>query len=615
MKTQNLPPKANKPKKKKLKIETAPVEVTTLISTTREYSRRTVTFQQCEDPQDLCVEFSQRNDHIPVWASDFFEAKKLYTAVSYRSMTDRIKEAWKSGNPSHYYEIVLPYLPCHVFIDMDADLTIDGNTLEKMQEIHKDFVKFFSLYLVECGYAKRKSEIKFYITDSSNKEKWSKHYVVKVDNGVFQNAYHVGSLVRHFLNWMLVHDDALEDNSKCRFYIKTFEQKKKRQGLVCEPVIDKLVYTDRRVFRPPYNNKLKKTDEKRSFLPSHCTGDSPEEVKIVDHNKFLDEYKILDWFVQFDIKRERTLTCYTIWGTEPYSTNVRDFELITKQPPSFLKMTVPRKKYMHEEFPLEQIWKRFGGPNREWMKDIANPTENKKKKWSCARPFYSSFQEFKRDMLDEKQNIVGVHIGGEFSEQRNTSKLLKKEFVLDCDIPDWKDENGLSLRKCGCSDSMCLDCSLIMVLTFRVVMFMLSKDYLGFGKTEAYFSGSKGIHFWIDPDDQELKKIVKPVQRSRFILLLSYQNWLAEDMLKKDKKIAETVKKISESDYLHSNKTSPPIDVLKNFWPRFDSDVTVNESGKRMARCPLSLHTKSNRKVERIYDPESFFEQTFKGLN
>ena len=560
-----------------------------------------------DEPQARCIEDSKRNNNLPIWAFDFEGANKKYQTRSYKSLMNEVALNWEKKKKSHWYEIILPYLYCNIFVDLDGDLTIPGNKPEAMKQLHKDFMKFFIEFLMEKKYITTRDQVTFYITDSSSPKKLSKHYVIRIENKVFKNIFHVGSLIRHFINWMIVYDDAVDNLEKCRLWIKSYKDKKNKVGVISDCAIDRAVFTNWRVFRGPYNQKLTGGEP---LKPSRYVHGMRHEVEVVDHLSFMKKEDIYKYFVQYDINDKEVLTCETYSGTEPFSTNDRSFELIGTEGPAFVKLSMPRVVYMKNQFPFQEIWNRFGTPNREFMRDIANPTRDKKKLITRSRHFYNNFSEFKNSIMSTKEAVIGVHIGGVFSEQKNTSKLLRKEFIIDCDIPDWKDEEGKSFRLCGCTGSLCKDCYNVMVLTYHVITFIVSDKCLRLGPIEIYYSGSKGLHIWLNPDDVSLSSIVAPTQRVKFFDMLKFQPWIAKEMLKEEN-IINSLSSIKACDKLKQPNEKTDYEVLKLYWPRIDEKVFTNPCGKRMIRCPGSLHTKTNRKVERITDPTAFFKEVF----
>ena len=597
--------------------------VTTTMTLTRHLSSqsKTYTFKDFKNPQDLCMQFSKSNNNLPVFAIDVSGANKDYMATSYKNLVTSLRENWKKGKKSHPYEIALEDLPCHIFIDADAYPCMKENASVDFQKLHLKFMEDLSEYLLEMKYADKKEDIAFYILDSSRKDKFSKHYVVRIRGKVWKNHYHVGSLMRHFQNWLF--EKVGGDFSKSPYWIATYADKDKKTGLDYSFYVDLAVYTLNRVFRTVYSQKLVGG---KPLLPFYYK--DGKEVAITSHTQFLNSSNIYNYFLQYDIQYGDILTCYTYDGTEPFSTNKVTYERLDTLSEGHIIFQGKRSLFFKESFPSQDIWKRFGHKNREWMFDYAKKSNNVRQKVRPHRPFFNNYEEFEKYITNENKDIIGVHVGGLFEEQNNKSKVLSFNFVLDCDIPSWKDEEGEPLRLCcGNRKGMCKECWPIIALTYYVLKFIL-EELMDLRNNEFYFSGSKGIHVWIDPDNERLHSIVDPFKRRKFYnLFSSYSKWKGDMLMETGvegsdegigirSRVKELLGIIDESSYLKS--PSPPPSPTQNsekqnsllnlYWPRIDKLPFENQGHNGMIRCPHSLHTSSNRKVERMYDPIKFFQ-------
>jgi hypothetical protein len=338
---------------------------------------------------------------------------------------------------------------------------------------------------------------------------------------------------------------------------------------------------------------------------------------------FLNSNNIYNYFIQYDIMYADVMTCYTYDGTEPFSTNKITYERVDTLPNSYVMFQGKRSHYFKETFPLLETWKRFGHKNREWMFDFAKVSNKATERQRPHRPFFNGFEEFKNYITSDARDIIGVHVGGLFEEQNNKSKLLRFNFVLDCDIPEWKDEEGPLRLCCGNGKHLCKNCWPIIALAFHVLKVLL-EDLMGLKNNEFYFSGSKGIHVWIDPDNEKLHSVVDVFKRTKFYNLFSiYSDWKAGKILNYDKQnqnakekgktqefgnIKACIEKIKSNDQLRKPLDISDKEILKMYWPRIDHLPFQNVGMNRMIRCPNSLHSSTNRKVEKLTDPVEFFE-------
>lgn len=68
-------------------------------------------------------EFSDAHGRLPMFSVDISdkEAKKAYVVTGY----NRWWQDYKSVNPEqrYAYEVVLPEIPCHLYVDMEAEFS------------------------------------------------------------------------------------------------------------------------------------------------------------------------------------------------------------------------------------------------------------------------------------------------------------------------------------------------------------------------------------------------------------------------------------------------------------------------------------------------------------
>jgi hypothetical protein len=191
--------------------------------------------------------YSDAHGKLPIFSVDISNqhASKAYIVTGYVKWW----ENYSSIEPAkrYAYEVVLPGVPCHLYVDLEAEFsanpeikdTIQIRFVELLAEL-KDF-----LYNMHVAPKELLDKTRFVVLDSSKSTKFSKHCIVKIPEVLFDNNYHCGALIRRFQIHILNKFGPKETNP----YFVFPENEEKRDPQFKQFLIDMGVYTKGRDFR------------------------------------------------------------------------------------------------------------------------------------------------------------------------------------------------------------------------------------------------------------------------------------------------------------------------------------------------------------------------------
>lgn len=210
--------------------------------------------------KDEAYRYSDSFSRLPMFSVDKSDdvAKKWYIVCGY-------EDWWKfySNTDRKYryaYEVVLPEMECHLYVDAEASLKTNDNSVEYYNELFQDL-------LVELRYFMRKwfiapsknlNNTKIVVLDSSKPTKFSKHCIIKIPEAKFKNNYYCGAFVRQFHLYILEKYGNGETN---KFYVNC-DKKDDESGEFKQFIIDLGVYTKGRDFRLLGSRKRVSTEKR-----------------------------------------------------------------------------------------------------------------------------------------------------------------------------------------------------------------------------------------------------------------------------------------------------------------------------------------------------------------
>lgn len=212
---------------------------------------------------------------------------KSYLVASY----ERFYDTYQSTPPKmrFFYEILQADMPCHLYVD--AEYLVAHNPLADAAWMDASFRELVVSRLVAEGIASAPDQVRILVLDASTPDKFSKHYLFKVQGKCFANNFHCGAFMRRLCNYALEtqgspekEPDLIEKlNGRCMWIYAPHKTPEGPETIDKRLVADLGVYTINRNFRLPWSSKRKGTF--RPLLP-------------VGEDKELSYEKLLDFMIQ-----------------------------------------------------------------------------------------------------------------------------------------------------------------------------------------------------------------------------------------------------------------------------------------------------------------------------
>ncbi len=207
--------------------------------------------------QDDALKASAERGLLPVFAEDKPNderiAKKYYWTGGYRAFVEHILGREKEQRC--FYEVLLPRTPCDLHIDAEYNKTVnehafgggggdddDACTYSTEGQMEKAFLSLVEEALMRLLLPPTDAPrpIQVLVQDASNEQKFSRHYIFRVNGARFLNNLHCGAFMRRFQRAMI---SKFGEPKKNPFFFKT------GTGTGREFVADMCIYTKHRVFR------------------------------------------------------------------------------------------------------------------------------------------------------------------------------------------------------------------------------------------------------------------------------------------------------------------------------------------------------------------------------
>lgn len=272
--------------------------------------------------QQPAIDNSLKKQYLPVFAFDKYNQTRAgikgYICGGYNIIWSRSFNN-KPLDKLNYYEIILPTIPCHLYVD--SEVYISQNKDRDINKAHELFVDKLIDFMITCGYVKSKNEVRVLALDSSNEKKVSIHYLFKIvdpqDNTVvtkmFKNNYHCGEFMRKFETHILKEFQGPIKSNPLFFN----PEKQVNNKTVVVPIYDSGVYTLHRVFRTYGCSKLGST---RPLIP---LAEKDSLNKYVDGTIKLSRVVWLDNLIQYidhrQVSKMQLVYCMCPDGAEPTS--------------------------------------------------------------------------------------------------------------------------------------------------------------------------------------------------------------------------------------------------------------------------------------------------------
>jgi len=151
---------------------------------------------------DAAIQYSNSFAFLPIWSADREDdlnpASKYFLVASYDYFISMYKEL--TPVKRNWYEIIRSVVPCHLHIDAEVIYEHNPTFDSKASEVAV-FVEIFAL-LKELDVIGLEEDDLVHVEtlDSSNAKKYSKHFIIKVQDKMFMNNFHAGAFMRTLIN-------------------------------------------------------------------------------------------------------------------------------------------------------------------------------------------------------------------------------------------------------------------------------------------------------------------------------------------------------------------------------------------------------------------------------
>lgn len=467
---------------------------------------------------DVAREESGRRGTLAIWAADVPNPHndpkrigvKFFVVASYRSFLDHYQSL--GVNDRFYYEIAR-VLPTRFYVDVDVERAENVDITQEVF-IHKRDLLIGSVRkelallagLDPNDVTNAEGNIgEVLILDSTRPAKFSQHLVFP--NAVLRNPFHCGAFmrrIRYNVTCEYQTSGGIEDSKEDHpFYIWSRVKDRSVSGetkRVRGFFADMMVYTFDRNFR--LLGSRKNFD---GALPLREEGATSKDIDPVIFNKSLLQRIPLGAQV-YDVPE--------LDGSMPVSTNdetlfrygvnsapgrlmkaARPTPATRCQPETACMGTRPvisdqkLRFFWQNTYPFDILWALTKATARRDFHFV-----NAKGIWLRPRNF-DTMEELRVDALEQLPQQI--HVGPE----RADTHMSNPSLTLDIDIHDYAKYRPC----CGDEGKACATCWPIMIFAQKALSAYFEE--IGLGTPLFFFSGSKGIHVWFPPTNEQATKI------------------------------------------------------------------------------------------------------------
>ncbi|XP_010537140.1 PREDICTED: DNA-directed primase/polymerase protein isoform X2 [Tarenaya hassleriana] len=198
--------------------------------------------------QDEAMKFTKGHENVRVFSyQDHFSGQRRFLVSTYG-------EFWKRYNSidprhRHHYEVIQEGLPCHMYFDLEFSQKENaGRNVDEMVDI---LISVIMEALCE-KYSIKGQEDWVVELDSSTKDKFSRHLIIRIPKVAFKDNSHVGAFVGEICSRIL---STKEQDGRLQ---KLFVHKESNDSS-SQLFVDTAVYSRNRCFRLALSSKAGKT--------------------------------------------------------------------------------------------------------------------------------------------------------------------------------------------------------------------------------------------------------------------------------------------------------------------------------------------------------------------
>ena len=280
------------------------------IDQNREYS----TYKKIFERIDAAIQFSQSHGFLPIFS---FDARYKNNPSAKKFMVIGYQEFWNlyltmDATRRNFYEIIVPELPCHMYIDSEVKYALNPQfDAAQIEQRFFDYMRTLMVELEIISSKKEQEEFQVLTLNSSNEKKFSKHYLIRIPKRMFRNNYHIGAFMRR-LEARILEKEGPQEKNPFYFMDQTLSGAK-----VLKLYADLTVYTTNRNFRIYASSKAD-----GGYRPLLLEGE--DSKKIIEQPNTIQKSSFFSTLIQYVPTRDKPislLSCMELDGSQPISTS------------------------------------------------------------------------------------------------------------------------------------------------------------------------------------------------------------------------------------------------------------------------------------------------------
>lgn len=197
--------------------------------------------------QEEAIKFVKEHPTTRIFSyQDHFNGQRRFLAATYGEFWQR----YKNMDPKfrHHYEVIQEGLPCHLYFDLEYN---KGLNMDRNEDQMVDLLIAVIFEALREKYNLSGEEDWIVELDSSTKEKFSRHLLIRIPKAAFKDNLHVGAFVAEICS--RIHNAKEKDPMFEELFVS-----KDSEGSPLQLFIDSAVYSRNRCFRLPLSSKAGK---------------------------------------------------------------------------------------------------------------------------------------------------------------------------------------------------------------------------------------------------------------------------------------------------------------------------------------------------------------------
>ncbi|KAI4383136.1 hypothetical protein MLD38_009012 [Melastoma candidum] len=199
--------------------------------------------------QDEAIKFAKNHPHVNVFSyQDHFNGQRRFLVSTYHEFWRRYNNM--DSKLRHHYEVIQEGFPCHLYFDLEFSMKENSGNGDEM-------VDLLILVVYEVLFDKYSIQGKhdwIVELDSSTKEKFSRHLVLRIPKAAFKDNSHAGAFVTEVCSRI---SSARETES--RYELLFVKKDSGSTESTSHLFVDTAVYSRNRCFRLAFSSKAGKT--------------------------------------------------------------------------------------------------------------------------------------------------------------------------------------------------------------------------------------------------------------------------------------------------------------------------------------------------------------------